>query len=95
MSSEDLDQVNMHEAKTHLSKLVERVEGGEEIVISRAGTPAAKLVPMPKTGKRKLGAWEGKGFQMPSDEEWAEMKRETAREFEGKIFPDEEDLEGD
>jgi len=97
MSADDLSQVNMHEAKTHLSKLVERVEGGEEIVISRAGTPAAKLVPVPKTkmGKRKLGAWEGKGFQMPSDEEWAEMKRETAREFEGKIFPDEDDLEGD
>ena len=45
MSAEDLEQVNMHEAKTHLSKLVERAEGGEEIVISRAGKPAAKLVP--------------------------------------------------
>ncbi|HEX8753414.1 MAG TPA: type II toxin-antitoxin system prevent-host-death family antitoxin [Solirubrobacterales bacterium] len=63
MSIEDLAQVNMHEAKTHLSKLVERVEGGEEIVISRAGKPAAKLVPVPKqkSGKRRLGAWEGKG----------------------------------
>jgi prevent-host-death family protein len=95
MSVEDLNQVNMHEAKTHLSKLVERVEGGEEIVISRAGTPAAKLVPVAKAGKRKLGVWEGKGFQMPSDEEWAEMKRETEREFEGRILPDDEDLEGD
>jgi len=93
MSAEDLDTVNMHEAKTHLSKLVERVEKGEEIVISRAGKPAAKLVPVAqaKTGKRKLGGWEGE-FDVPSPEEWAEMKRETAREFEGKIFPSDEDL---
>jgi prevent-host-death family protein len=89
MAAEDLEQVNMHEAKTHLSRLVEKVEGGAEIVISRAGKPAAKLVPVsqPKPGKRTLGLWKGK-FEMPSDEEWAEMKRETAREIEeGEIFP--------
>jgi prevent-host-death family protein len=92
MDAEDLDTVNMHEAKTHLSKLVARVEGGEQIVITRAGKPAAKLVPVPKKlGPRKLGGWEGK-FDVPSLEEWAEMKRETAREFEGKIFPSDEDL---
>lgn len=93
MSAEDLASVNMHEAKTHLSRLVARVEDGEQIVITRAGKPAAKLVPMPqeKTGKRKLGGWEGR-FDVPSPEEWAEMKRETAREFEGEIFPSDEDL---
>ncbi len=93
MAAEDLDNVNMHEAKTHLSKLVARVEGGEQIVITRAGKPAAKLVPVPqaKPGKRKLGGWEGK-FDVPSREEWAQMKRETAREFEGEIFPGEEHL---
>ena len=92
MSTEDLDTVNMHEAKTHLSKLVARVEGGEQIVITRAGTPAAKLVPMPQkpAGKRKLGGWEGK-LDAPAIEEWAEMKRETAREFEGEIFPSDMD----
>ena len=36
---------NIHEAKTHFSKLVERAEAGEEIVIGRAGKPVAKLVP--------------------------------------------------
>jgi prevent-host-death family protein len=36
--------VNMHEAKTHLSRLVERVSQGEEIVIARAGQPVARLV---------------------------------------------------
>ena len=93
MAAEDLDTMNMHEAKTHLSKLVARVEGGEQIVITRAGEPAAKLVPVPqkKAGKRKLGGWKGK-FDVPSLEEWAEMKRETAREFEGEIFPSDEDL---
>jgi prevent-host-death family protein len=39
------DSVNIHEAKTHLSRLVERVEAGEEIVIARAGRPVARLVP--------------------------------------------------
>ncbi|PZS09331.1 MAG: type II toxin-antitoxin system prevent-host-death family antitoxin [Solirubrobacterales bacterium] len=39
-----MTQVNVHEAKTHLSKLLERVESGEEIVIARAGKPVARLV---------------------------------------------------
>lgn len=38
--------VNIHEAKTHLSRLVERVQAGEEIVIAKAGKPAARLVPI-------------------------------------------------
>lgn len=86
MAAGDLEQVNMHEAKTHLSKLVERVEGGEEIVISRAGKPAAKLVPVPreKTGKRKLGGWEDGGW-VASDEELKEVKKETAEEIERGI----------
>jgi prevent-host-death family protein len=85
MSPDDLDSVNMHEAKTHLSKLVERVEGGEEIVISRAGKPAAKLVPVPaeKKGRRKLGAWEGKGFWMVSEEEMEKVDQEIAEDFYG------------
>jgi prevent-host-death family protein len=84
MASEDLETVNMHEAKTHLSKLVERVEKGEEIVISRAGKPAAKLVPVPqeKPGKRKLGGWE-EGFWMASEEEMKKVDQEIAEEFYG------------
>ena len=38
--------INIHEAKTHLSRLVERVQAGEEIVIAKAGRPAARLVPI-------------------------------------------------
>jgi prevent-host-death family protein len=84
MSIESLESVNMHEAKTHLSKLVERVEGGEEIVISRAGKPAAKLVPVPqvKPGKRKLGGWEGKVW-MVSEKEMKKVDQEIAEEFYG------------
>jgi prevent-host-death family protein len=52
--------VNIHEAKTHLSKLLTRVERGEEIVIARAGEPVARLLPYkPRTG-RTLGADRGR-----------------------------------
>jgi prevent-host-death family protein len=96
MAAEDLDTVNMHEAKTHLSKLVARVENGEQIVITRAGKPAAKLVPVPqeKPGRRKLGAWEGKGFWMASDEEMAKVDKEIAEEFYGPESEWPQDKEG-
>jgi prevent-host-death family protein len=51
--------VNIHAAKTHLSKLVERVEGGEEIVIARAGTPVARLAPLAVREPRRPGGAEG------------------------------------
>ncbi len=44
-------QVNVHEAKTHLSRLLEEVESGREVVIARAGKPVARLVP--HRGERK------------------------------------------
>jgi prevent-host-death family protein len=53
--------VNIHEAKTHLSRLVERVEAGEEITIARAGRPVARLVPVARLLEpRKPGIWRGK-----------------------------------
>ncbi len=53
--------VNIHEAKTHLSRLVERVEGGEEVVIARAGRPVARLVPFRvRTAPRTPGLWRGR-----------------------------------
>ena len=39
-------QYNIHDAKTNLSRIIERVEHGEEIIISRAGTPVARVVPL-------------------------------------------------
>jgi prevent-host-death family protein len=54
------EAVNVHEAKTHLSRLLERVERGEQIVIARAGKPVARLVPIePAPGKRPLGLYKG------------------------------------
>lgn len=59
-----MKKANLHEAKTHLSKLVELVEQGEVVVICRAGQPVAKLTSI-KNKKdikkpRKPGAWKGK-----------------------------------
>jgi prevent-host-death family protein len=45
--------VNIHEAKTHLSRLVEEVEAGQEILIARAGKPVARLAPLAKAAKRR------------------------------------------
>jgi prevent-host-death family protein len=55
-------EIGMHEAKTQLSKLVERAEAGEEIVITRRGRPAARLVPERKgEGFASMGgAWRGR-----------------------------------
>jgi len=47
-------EVNVHEAKTHLSKLLERVAMGEEVIIAKAGTPVAKLVPVGKRPKKRI-----------------------------------------
>jgi prevent-host-death family protein len=54
--------VNVHEAKTHFSKLLERVEAGEEIIIARAGRPVARLMAYAPAGKRALGLDAGRGF---------------------------------
>ena len=54
-------EVNVHEAKTHLSRLLKRVEAGEEIVISRAGAPVARLIAAAPKGKtRPMGMDKGK-----------------------------------
>lgn len=55
-----MSQVNVHEAKTHLSKLLQKVEAGEEVVIARAGKPVARLVPLNAPKLRVLGGDEGK-----------------------------------
>lgn len=55
-----MQTINIHDAKTHFSKLIEAVAQGEEIIIARAGKPAARLVPMaPATIARTPGALKG------------------------------------
>jgi prevent-host-death family protein len=51
--------VNMHEAKTTLSQLVEQVENGEDVILARAGKPVACVVAIRNTGRRTLGQWRG------------------------------------
>jgi prevent-host-death family protein len=51
--SEPTASYNIHEAKTQLSRIVERVERGEEVIISRAGTPVAKVVPLTGSIRRR------------------------------------------
>jgi prevent-host-death family protein len=54
-----MDQVNIHQAKTQLSRLLERVAAGEEIVIAKSGKPLAKLVPF-REAARQPGRLKGK-----------------------------------
>jgi prevent-host-death family protein len=67
-------QVNIHEAKTHLSRLIAKVIGGEEIIIAKGNTPVVKLVQVTTLKeKRKLGSAKGKihvapDFDAPLDD---------------------------
>jgi prevent-host-death family protein len=75
--------VNIHEAKTHLSRLLEQVAAGEEIVIARAGKAIARLVPLdaaPK--KRQLGLLKGK-LKVPDDFD-APLTDDERALFEGR-----------
>ena len=75
--------VNMHQAKSSLSRLVERALAGEEIVIARNGEPLVKLVPVPKErklrvpGRGKGKIWISRDFEF-TDEEIKEL-------FEGPL----------
>jgi prevent-host-death family protein len=73
--------VNVHEAKTHLSALLERVAAGEEIVIGKSGRPIAKLVPYDgAVGPRVPGGWQGRVRIAPDFEE---LPEEVAASFRG------------
>jgi prevent-host-death family protein len=59
--------VNVHEAKTHLSRLLEQVEAGEEITLCRAGRPIARLVPYAaRREPRQPGFWKGRVVIKPT-----------------------------
>lgn len=47
--------INVHEAKTHLSKILDQVHAGEEVILAKAGRPYAKLVPISQDQRRHLG----------------------------------------
>ena len=80
--------VNIHHAKTHLSKLIAQAENGEEVIIARNGKPVVKLVPVAEKSRKRsiLGAgigkiWISDDFDSP----------ETNKEIEDLFYSDEED----
>jgi prevent-host-death family protein len=75
--------VNIHEAKTHLSRLLEEVSEGGEIVIAKAGKPVARLVSVrPARKRRKLG-WLAGRFTVPDDFD-APLPDDVIADFEGR-----------
>ena len=73
---------NIHQAKTQLSRLIERVLQGEEIVIGRAGKPVAKLVPYERSVQpRQGGQWRG---QVALEDNFDELPEEVAAAFRGE-----------
>jgi prevent-host-death family protein len=75
--------VNLYEAKTHLSALVERAARGEEVVIAKAGQPKARLVPLARPQQpRKPGVWKGR-VVIASDFD-APLPEEVLAAFEGR-----------
>lgn len=81
MSSDAAAQFNVHEAKTNLSRILERVEHGEEVIISRAGKPIAKVVPLTRAINRTgRGSLRGK-LAVAADWDSDEVNDAIARDF--------------
>jgi prevent-host-death family protein len=81
---------NIHQAKTHFSKLVDRAATGEDVVIAKAGKPVAKLVSVgtglvARNAPRPLGLFTGK-YLIPDDFD-APLPDKVMAEFTGPLFP--------
>jgi prevent-host-death family protein len=82
MPSDTAEQFNIHDAKTNLSRIIERVEHGEEIIISRAGHPVAKVIPLSsRVDRRARGSLRG---QLVVAEDWDsdEVNESIAHDFD-------------
>jgi prevent-host-death family protein len=81
MSGEAAAQFNIHDAKTNLSRIIDRVEHGEEVIISRAGTPVAKVVPLTRQVSRTgRGSLDGK-LLLTEDWDSREVNEAIAADF--------------
>ena len=79
-------EVNIHQAKTHLSRLLQRVAAGEEVTIARAGVPVARLVAVkPEGKKRPLGF--ARGQIWIADDFDAPLPDDLLKEFYGGEIP--------
>jgi prevent-host-death family protein len=80
MSAEPV-HFNMHDAKTHLSRIIERVERGEEVIIDRAGTPVAKIIPLLRRANRtSVGSLAGR-LDLSGDWDSPRTNAEIATDF--------------
>ena len=79
-------EVNIHEAKTHFSRLLERVAMGEEVVIAKAGTPVAKLVPVKKAPKKRVFGSAKGDFTVPANFNDPDPEIEDLF-YNGPLFP--------
>lgn len=75
------ESVNVYEAKTHLSQLLDRAAAGEEIIIARAGRPVARLVALAESSPRMPGGWRGR-VSMTAD--FDELPTEIDAAFRGE-----------
>ena len=76
-------RVNMHEAKSKLSQLVEAVNQGEEVIIAKSGKPVAQLIPYKEKVARQFGTRKGK-VKMAEDFDSQKVNREISDMFGGK-----------
>jgi prevent-host-death family protein len=76
-----MTQVNIHEAKTHLSRLLRKVMQGEEIIIARAGKRVARIVPFREKEKDRVPGLDRGQFTVPDDFN-APLSEEAVRSFE-------------
>lgn len=79
------ETVNLYQAKTHLSELVERAAAGEEIVIAKAGKPKAKLVPYePSLREKRIGGQNLLGITYMADDWDGPLPPEIQKYFDGE-----------
>ena len=74
-------EINIHEAKTHLSRLLRRVSAGEEVIIARAGKPVAKIVPIKPARVKRIAGRDRGLFTVPDDFD-KPLDEGVLREFE-------------
>jgi prevent-host-death family protein len=80
-------EVNIHEAKTHLSRLLQRVANGEEVTIARAGVPVARLVPVEPAKKKIRPLGMDRGRVWVADDSDAPLPDDLLKEFYGGELP--------
>lgn len=88
-----MKQVSMHEAKTHLSRLVQGAVDGEPFVIARAGKPLVKVVPVDPPVRRPFGGMEGE-YEVPEDFNTMLAEEIRAMFEDGPLFPPGRDERG-